>query len=189
MIKKILRSAAFWIIAIELIAAIVLFQCGFRITYSPHLENSWDAISAVAEWVGVIVGAIVVPLAALWIQHKWDIDKQDVAASNLEIIKELTAFKEKFEPLLTDLDEGTVVLNGGSASDCENTPSMSLQERTLQYIAINMGATRTEISEYLNTSMATTSRIIKELIDNGSIESVGVARNRRYKISKRADNT
>ena len=40
---------------IILTIASVLFFFGFRITYVPKLENSWDAISAVAAWGGVIV--------------------------------------------------------------------------------------------------------------------------------------
>lgn len=36
-----------------LIVGSILFSCGFRITYAPDLENSWDAISAFAAWAGV----------------------------------------------------------------------------------------------------------------------------------------
>ena len=31
-----------------------MIALGFRITYAPELENSWDAISAVAAWAGAI---------------------------------------------------------------------------------------------------------------------------------------
>ena len=41
------------------------YLCGFRITYAPALENSWNAISAVAAWAGAI-GTI----AVLWYNHK-----------------------------------------------------------------------------------------------------------------------
>ena len=185
--KKHLNSPITWLILVEVVLVVILYFCGFRITYAPDLENSWDAISAVAEWVGVIVGAIIVPMAVLWIQHKWDNDKQDVATSNLEVIKELTSFKEKYEPLLTGLNEGTVVLDGGNAAGCGKDQQMSIEDKMLQYIAINMGATRADVSEYLNISLATTTRIIKKLVDNGTIEVVGSPRFRKYRIAKRPD--
>ena len=40
------------------IVIVVVGLFGFRITYAPEMENSWDAISAVAAWVSVIVAAI-----------------------------------------------------------------------------------------------------------------------------------
>ena len=43
-----------------LVVASILFFCGFRITYAPELENSWDAISAVAAWAGVIASFIAI---------------------------------------------------------------------------------------------------------------------------------
>lgn len=47
---------------------IIAFLLGFRITYAPELENSWDAISGVAAWVGVIVSILsaVASFMAVW---------------------------------------------------------------------------------------------------------------------------
>lgn len=39
---------------------VVLYRLGFRITYVPELENSWEAISASAEWVGVISSFVAI---------------------------------------------------------------------------------------------------------------------------------
>lgn len=41
---------------------------GFRITYSPTLENSWSAISGVADWVGIIVSILsaIASFMAVW---------------------------------------------------------------------------------------------------------------------------
>ena len=46
----------------------VAFCCGFRITYAPELENSWEAISAVASWAGIIVSiaSAVAAFMAVW---------------------------------------------------------------------------------------------------------------------------
>lgn len=48
------------------IVALVMALFGWKITYAPDLENSWEAISAVAAWVGVVasLGAIMI---AIWI--------------------------------------------------------------------------------------------------------------------------
>lgn len=56
------------VIAIVLVIAFILFFCGFRITYAPELETSWDAVSAVASWVGVLVSAVgvVASFIAIW---------------------------------------------------------------------------------------------------------------------------
>lgn len=40
-------------VSIVLIIVILLYVLGFRIVYSPSLENNWDAISAIGTWVGV----------------------------------------------------------------------------------------------------------------------------------------
>ena len=55
--KRIFKSVAIWIVVGEALIAFVLWCMGFRITYAPELDNNWDAISAVAEWAGVVVGA------------------------------------------------------------------------------------------------------------------------------------
>ncbi len=48
--------------------ALVMALFGWRFTYAPELENSWDAVSAVAAWVGVIVSVIgvVASFIAIW---------------------------------------------------------------------------------------------------------------------------
>lgn len=39
---------------------VILYRLGFRITYAPELENSWEAVSASAEWVGVISSFVAI---------------------------------------------------------------------------------------------------------------------------------
>lgn len=45
---------------IAAILALILFLFGFRITYSPELDNNWDAVSACAAWVGVIASFVAI---------------------------------------------------------------------------------------------------------------------------------
>ena len=44
------------------------FLLGFRITYAPALENSWEAISGVAAWVSILVSVASVgaSFVAVW---------------------------------------------------------------------------------------------------------------------------
>ena len=53
---------------ILLVIVVAGFFFGFRITYAPELENSWEAISAVAAWVGIIVSvaSAVASFMAVW---------------------------------------------------------------------------------------------------------------------------
>lgn len=52
MMKRILKSAMFWVIVGELAIALIMWLMGFRITYAPELDNNWDAISAIAVGLG-----------------------------------------------------------------------------------------------------------------------------------------
>lgn len=56
------------VIAAIVVAVLVMTLLGFRITYAPELENSWEAISAVAAWAGVItsIAAVGASFAAVW---------------------------------------------------------------------------------------------------------------------------
>ena len=68
------------VVALVIIGAgiIVAFLLGLRITYAPELENSWDAISAVASWASVAASFFAV-WAAIQIPKKIA-KKQDAIA-------------------------------------------------------------------------------------------------------------
>lgn len=59
------------IITLIVLAVFVLVMAlfGWRITYAPGLENSWDAISAVAAWAGAI-GTVVAVFSAIYVAHR-----------------------------------------------------------------------------------------------------------------------
>lgn len=65
-------------VAAVLVIAFTLFFCGFRITYAPALESSWDAISAVASWVSALVSLLAV-WAAIQISKKIAEEQNNVA--------------------------------------------------------------------------------------------------------------
>lgn len=45
------------------IAALIMTLFGWKLTYAPDLENSWDAVSAFAAWVGVIMSFLAILVA------------------------------------------------------------------------------------------------------------------------------
>lgn len=50
-------------IGIAMVVASVMALFGWRITYAPALENSWDAVSAVATWAGVFASVFAIIFA------------------------------------------------------------------------------------------------------------------------------
>lgn len=72
------------------VTLLVAFFLGFRITYAPELENSWEAISAVASWASVAVSAIAV-WAAVQIPQKIAEQQNKIALVNsrLEILDKI----------------------------------------------------------------------------------------------------
>ena len=62
-VKKSLRSPIIWFLVLSCVVIVILYFCGFRITYAPKLENSWNAISACAGWFSVIMSAIAIFVA------------------------------------------------------------------------------------------------------------------------------
>lgn len=178
--KRIFKSVVTWIVFGELLIAFVMWCMGFRITYAPELDNNWDAISAVAEWAGVIIGAIIVPFAVVWLQHKWDSNKEEIALSNLVTIDQLKEFEQRFAPLLNNQKQES------DKSPLTIKPELSMREqKLLQFLSVSMGASRNEISEQLGLSVASTQHLIKRLMDEGKIEAHGAQRSRIYKVSRK----
>jgi len=58
-----MRKGIYYFIVGILILLVILYAFGFRITYAPELENSWDAISACAGWFGAIMSALALFVA------------------------------------------------------------------------------------------------------------------------------
>lgn len=58
------RSITFAICATVCGVLVIMYMLGFRITYNPSIETSWDAVSACASWAAVVssIGAIYVAI-------------------------------------------------------------------------------------------------------------------------------
>ena len=149
-----------------------------KTAYAPELDNNWDAISAVAEWAGVVVGAIIVPLVVVCLQHKWESNKEEIALSNLVTIDQLREFEQKIAPLLKEQESDKAPLT--------IKPELSMREQQLlQFLSVSMGASRNEISEQLGLSGASTQHLIKRLLEEEKIEACGAPRSRIYKVSRK----
>lgn len=178
--KRVFKSVVIWVVGGELLIVLAMWYMGFRITYAPELDNNWDAISAVAEWAGVIVGAIIVPLVVVLLQHKWDSNKEEIALSNLVTIDQLKEFEQKFAPLLNEQEQES------DKVPLTIKPELSMREQQLlQFLSVSMGANRNEISEQLGLSVASTQRLIKRLLEEGKIEACGTQRSLVYKVARK----
>ena len=103
--KRFVNSRCFPIIVILglfLIPIGVLFVLGFRITYAPELENSWNAISAMASWVGTI-GTVSAIFAAIWVANRQNkIALFEKRYENYIIIQKLLACALQLEDINTN---------------------------------------------------------------------------------------
>ena len=70
---------------------VVMYLMGFRITYAPDLENSWDAISAFADWASVFVSGLAI-YYAICVPKKIAEDQNRIALfeKRYEVYKVLT---------------------------------------------------------------------------------------------------
>lgn len=82
--KKFIQERWFPLIAaiaiLVLVAGVILTMVlfGWRFTYAPELETNWDAVAAVATWVGVFASFSAI-MVAIWIPKKIA-DRQDKIA-------------------------------------------------------------------------------------------------------------
>ena len=67
--EKQLASILIFVAFIIFTFVFVLYLIGFRITYIPELENTWDAISGCASWAGVIMSFVAI-MVAIWIPKR-----------------------------------------------------------------------------------------------------------------------
>lgn len=64
------------VLCLGLVFLLLMYQMGFRITYAPDLENSWNAISGTASWVSVIVSVLGVIASFLAVLSAIQVPKQ-----------------------------------------------------------------------------------------------------------------
>ena len=104
-LKQFIKSRWFPLVAVSVVLLIVVvagFFFGFRITYAPELENSWNAISAMASWVGTI-GTVSAIFAAIWVANRQNkIALFEKRYENYIIIQKLLACALQLEDINTN---------------------------------------------------------------------------------------
>lgn len=70
-----IAAIALLVLAAGVVLVMALF--GWRFTYAPELENSWDAISACASWTGVVVSIIGVMASFIAIWYAIQVPKKN----------------------------------------------------------------------------------------------------------------
>jgi len=174
MLKKLIKSALFWIILIELLSTCVLYFLGFRITYAPNLETCWDAVGATGQWAGALVG-ILIPIAAIYLQANLDKNKRDIGEANSELYNEVKEFKleysEKLKALSSLIDEdGNIVIDGGNFND---KPEEDLKEKALKFINISMVVNTNRVAEHLDISEEEAYDLLVEMLRHDETISSG----------------
>lgn len=97
--EKFIKGRWFPLTVVILIVAVVTFVMalfGWRITYAPELENSWDAISAVAAWAGVFVAVASATASFLAVWYAIQVPKEIAEEQNKIALleKRLDVFKK-----------------------------------------------------------------------------------------------
>lgn len=173
-LKRIIRSWIFWIIIFLVIGVISLYNIGFRITYAPHLETSWTAVSAVGQWFGVLV-AIAIPIAVIYLQNMLNSSQKDIGEANAELYNEFKDFKKEYEKKLKILSElvdenGDINFDGGTWNE---DPVRNLKEEALKFINISMITNTKSVAEHLQITKEEAYQLLLEMIRHDGIISCG----------------
>ncbi len=172
--RRLSKSVAFWIVLIELAIIITLYLFGFRITYGPELETSWDAVSAIGQWAGAIVG-ILIPIGAVYLQEELEKNRQDIGEANLELYNEFREFKQEYSEKLKALskmvdENGNIVIDGGDFTDNSRD---DLKEKVLKLINISMIAKTQDVAEHLDISKEEAFDLLVEMLRHDESISCG----------------
>ncbi|MGE8204717.1 hypothetical protein ACQKP0_09140 [Heyndrickxia sp. NPDC080065] len=175
---KIIIKSLFWVIITQVIIFSTLYFLGFRITYAPNLETSWNAVAAIGQWAGALVG-VLIPIAAVYLQAKLDKNKREIGESNSDLLNELKEFKLEYSEKLKTLSElvdekGNIVINSGYFTDDSKN---NLKEKALKFVNISMITKTKRVAEHLEISHDKAYDLLVEMaIHDGSISSAGQIR-------------
>lgn len=96
--KKFVKGRWFPLIAVAIasvIVALVMALFGWKITYAPDLENSWDAISACAAWMSAMatLDAVIVAIIIAIKQNKIAQKQTEISEQQNKIV----LFEKRYE--------------------------------------------------------------------------------------------
>ena len=161
--KKLFKSVLFWVLLTEAVIIIALAILGFKITYAPSLDNSWEAISAVASWVSA-VATIFIPIVVVLFQHKLDQNKSEISDANKATLLELQKFADKYSDLLEAANNGeTIILDGGRVVlDCT-------EDNIVDYIRATIHVTAYDVAMYFDVTKAEAVVLLDRLVEEKRI--------------------
>lgn len=161
--KKIFKSALFWVFLVEIGIIVVLASLGFKITYAPSLENSWEAISAIAGWVSAIA-TIFIPIVVVLFQHKLDQNKNEISDANKATLLELQKFADKYSDLLEAANNGeTIILDGG------RVVLDFTEENIIDYIKATINVTAYDVAMYFDVKKDDALVVLDKLVEEKRI--------------------
>jgi hypothetical protein len=174
-----IRSPVLLLLLIEAIVFGLLYSNGFRITYGPDLETSWDSIAAIGQWAGVLVGFLI-PIAAVYLQSKLEKSKEDIGESNAALLAEFDKFRDEYEDKLKRLsshfdDQGNFVLDGGDFSNSKESEQSleNLKRKAHKFVNISMVTNTKRVAEHLQITEEKAFEILEELLKHDGVISAG----------------
>lgn len=140
--KHIIISMAVLICVTYIIIVLVIFLI------RKYNLASWDAISALGEWAGIIV-AILIPIAAIYLEKQLEKNKTEIKDSNVSLYDEITSLKNQISEIKN--------------SNIQNSSNENLKIEIYKFICISMIATTKEIMDKFNLDFNTARDILLEL--------------------------
>ena len=176
---RVIKSPVVLLLLLEVILLGFLYKYGFRITYGPDLEASWDAISAIGQWAGVLVGFLI-PIAAVYLQSKLEKSKKDIGESNVALLEEFELFKNEYESKLKRLsshfdDQGNSVIDGGTFKEQKKKKQSreDLKNEAHKFVNISMVTNTKRVAEHLGITLEEAFDILEELLRHDGVISAG----------------
>lgn len=174
MLKRLSKSIIFWVVSVEVCIAIIFYLYGFRITYDPSLETSWEAVGAIGQWAGTIVG-ILIPVIVIYLQENLERNRQEIGESNLELYNEFEGFKQEYSEKLKIVsnmidNNDTIIVDGGKFAD---NSSDNLKEKALKLINISMIINTHDVAEHLDISEDEAFDLLVEMLKHDESISAG----------------
>ena len=161
--KKLFKSVLFWVLFTEVVIIIVFAILGFKITYAPSLDNSLEAISAVASWVSAIA-TIFIPIVVVFFQNKLDQNKSEISDANKATLLELQKFADKYSDLLEAANNGdTIILDGG------RVVLDFTEENVVDYIRATINVTAYDVAMYFDVTKADAVVLLDKLVEEKRI--------------------
>ena len=109
---------------------------------------SWDAISALGEWAGILI-AILIPIAAVYLEKQLEKNKTEIKYSNVSLYDEITSLRKQ--------------LNEIKNNNKQENYQVNLKQEIYKFICISMVTTTEEIMNKFNIEFNVAKDILLEL--------------------------